>query len=339
MSALYDKDSNISREIVDHRISSTSELVFKPKVTSSPVKQSRDNGDHDHFDFDDRRQASFALLHDDMDEVENTDVTAEESNFTKCTVCTVTGEERSKTLNKEKRKAIEGVLTKHLNVAGNERRAYERHKEKSRGDNKYLCVSIDGMDQSKTTIPHLTRLDKGSQHSWRLQTHLTGAIIHGTMDYGKDVRIFVNTADIPSDSNLTLNILMLALEGYVKKHNKLPEVLYLQFDNCWRENKNIYVLGFCYLLVALGIVQKVRINFLIVGHTHNDVDQAFSRIAEALRKWVALTLDKLTDVIKRSYEKPVPEVTILNHLYDFREWLTPHFAGKFKNHSRPHNSV
>lgn len=113
------------------------------------------------------------------------------------------------------------------------------------------------MDQSKTTIPHLTRVDKGSQHLWRLRTHVTGALIHGTMDYGKDVIMFINTADIPSDSNLTLNVLISALEKHVRKYNKLPEKLYLQFDNCWRENKNRYILCFSYMLVAMGIVKKV----------------------------------------------------------------------------------
>ena len=36
---------------------------------------------------------------------------------------------------------------------------------------------------------------------------------------------------------------------------------------------------------------QVRINFLIIGHTHNDVDQIFSKLAEALRRLVAITLD------------------------------------------------
>ena len=37
----------------------------------------------------------------------------------------------------------------------------------------------------------------------------------------------------------------------------LPGVLYLQMDNCWRENKNIYVLGMCALLVQTKIFRKV----------------------------------------------------------------------------------
>ena len=135
--------------------------------------------------------------------------------------------------------------------------AYEKHKEKARRDSKYLCISIDGMDQSKTTLPHLTRTDKGSQNLWRLRTHVTGALIHGTMDYSKDAIMFVNTADLPSDSNLTLDVLLSALELHMKKYNKLPEKLYLQFDNCWRENKNKYILCFSFLLVAMGIVKTV----------------------------------------------------------------------------------
>ena len=41
------------------------------------------------------------------------------------------------------------------------------------------------------------------------------------------------------------------------KGKPLPPILYIQMDNCWRENKNQYVLGFCALLVKLKIVIKV----------------------------------------------------------------------------------
>ena len=135
-----------------------------------------------------------------------------------------------------------------------EREAYERHKEKARQSSRYLCICTDGMDHSKTSISHFSRHDKTTKHLWNLHTHVTGVLVHGTMDFGKSAMAFINTSDLSSDSNLTLNVLMKALETYASRSGSLPEVLYLQFDNCWRENKNMYVLGFCYLLVALGIV-------------------------------------------------------------------------------------
>lgn len=113
------------------------------------------------------------------------------------------------------------------------------------------------MDQSKTSVPHIPGKDKATAHLWRLHTHVTGVVIHHTGAFGKSIQMYLTTKDVPADSNLTLNVLVRALEDYVKQHNKLPETLYLQFDNCWRENKNCYVLGFAYLLVALRIVKKV----------------------------------------------------------------------------------
>ena len=44
---------------------------------------------------------------------------------------------------------------------------------------------------------------------------------------------------------------------------QLPPTLYLQKDNCWRENKNHYMLCFLALLVELGIFKKVN-NFVIL---------------------------------------------------------------------------
>lgn len=38
--------------------------------------------------------------------------------------------------------------------------------------------------------------------------------------------------------------------------DSLPEVLYLQLDNCFREKKNKYLFGYCALLVELNIFRE-----------------------------------------------------------------------------------
>lgn len=68
----------------------------------------------------------------------------------------------------------------------------------------------------------------------------------------------------PHDSNLTCNFLLQIL----LKLEKLPKILYLQLDNCWRENKNRYFFGFVGFLVQKKIFDQVYICFLMKGHTH-----------------------------------------------------------------------
>jgi hypothetical protein len=50
--------------------------------------------------------------------------------------------------------------------------------------------------------------------------------------------------------------------------------LFLQLDNCSGENKNWLVLQFLSMLVDMKIVKAIEVNFLPVGHTHIDIDQA-----------------------------------------------------------------
>lgn len=64
----------------------------------------------------------------------------------------------------------------------------------------------------------------------------------------------------------------------------LPEVLYLQLDNSCRENKNQIVFGYLNMLVELRIFQKVKVGFLLVGNTHDHVDQMFSHFSVTLRR-------------------------------------------------------
>ena len=54
-------------------------------------------------------------------------------------------------------------------------------------------------------------------------------------------------------------------------------------DNCVRENKNRFVFTYLSWLIYSGVFKEIYVNFLPVGHTHNDNDQLSSRVAVACR--------------------------------------------------------
>ena len=85
------------------------------------------------------------------------------------------------------------------------------------------------------------------------------------------------------------------------QYKPLPQCLYLQLDNCAGENKNRYVFAFLSLLVAKGIFKQIYVGFLMVGHTHEDVDAMFSKFSESMRIKDAYTLPQMMDIFHNSY--------------------------------------
>ena len=139
-----------------------------------------------------------------------------------------------------------------------ERRKYYIHREKARSEpHKYVTIIIDGMDQSKTNIPHLLHTTKSTQNLWRLRTHLTGVLVHTKSSRGKVAYGFYVILQFPRDCNLTIHALLKALADLCCSGKPLPRVLYLQLDNCFREDKNKYFFSFCSLLVQRKLFQKV----------------------------------------------------------------------------------
>ena len=91
--------------------------------------------------------------------------------------------------------------------------------------------------------------------------------------HGSKPRIFLSYENIASDPNMTCEIYrVLRAEQEARiAEGGLPDTLYLQFDNCIRENKNTAFTYACWL-VERGIFKEVFISFLPVGHTHFDCD-------------------------------------------------------------------
>jgi hypothetical protein len=54
-------------------------------------------------------------------------------------------------------------------------------------------------------------------------------------------------------------------------YQRSPKLI-LQVDNCFRENKNHYMLAYLGLLVHYKWFTEIEMHSLIQGHTHEDID-------------------------------------------------------------------
>ena len=84
----------------------------------------------------------------------------------------------------------------------------------------------------------------------------------------------------------------------------LPKKLFLQLDNSAKDNKNRYVLAFCSLLIARRVFKEVTVGFLIVGHTHEDIDAHFSYLLKLLKMKNTYVLADLMKAFMDSRRRP-----------------------------------
>ena len=100
--------------------------------------------------------------------------------------------------------------------------------------------------------------------------------VHGLGNY-----VYVADESVPGGSNLILEVLnrtLLDLDARGLLPTDPESVFYLQVDNCG-ENRNRTMFAYLTDLVRRGVFSKIRAGFLMVGHTHEDIDQFFSVIA------------------------------------------------------------
>lgn len=255
---------------------------------------------------------------------------SERSSFTECKECSMIRKAKSANLSKRERLLIEEQKRAHLLVQRIAREKYYKHIKKAKDNpQKYCSIIVDNMDQAKTNLPRLPSYHKGDVNLTRIHHHVTGILSHGQ---GKAF-IFTWTDKFPSDTNITMNCLLKVFED-LSMQGQLPPVLYLQADNSAKDNKNFILLGFLGSLVQRKIFQKVKLSFLMVGHTHEDVDQLFSRVSIQIGNKAIKTLDHLHAEIQQSYH-PEPMTTFLENIWDYRG-LALESPVQLSGHKSPH---
>jgi hypothetical protein len=180
----------------------------------------------------------------------------------------------------------------------------------------------DKMDHAKTASPVFSHKSKLLDGLFKLPVSVTGMIAHGHGDvryahYGLDIfphdsnytvgsfakllrdlelppkyssrQLFVGSGSAPlfravlSGAHMCNSSLRPAPEVPIPG-SSLPPILNVQMDNATGDNKNRFVFCFWSLLVAKKIFREVYVSFMLVGHTHDDIDALFGRWSMVLKK-------------------------------------------------------
>ncbi|MEM9681301.1 MAG: hypothetical protein AAF901_13340, partial [Bacteroidota bacterium] len=187
----------------------------------------------------------------------------------------------------------------HMDFVLRERCEYRQKAEKAKlFPSKYLSIIIDGADQSAFGLPHFCSSTK-DQRGHSLKVRLVGVLDHAVIN-----RLLLMTLTQEYESGA--NHIIEAIHRYLvirSADGDLPKILYVQMDNCTRENKNRYLMAHLECLVSWGLFESIEVGFLPIGHTHEDIDQAFSATSKRLRSNNAITLEDLHNELRQTYNE------------------------------------
>jgi hypothetical protein len=249
--------------------------------------------------------------------------------FAKCSFCVKWRQiATDKKVSSKTREDAKNRLKMHVAWAHKDERGYYHSKRAQaiREPAEFISIAIDGTDKFPNGFPHFFEKTK-SDDGMRFKLHTICVCVHGSAPY-----IYLAHENILSDPNLTCEVLMRVLLAEERKRGSLPKTLYLQFDNCWRENKNTYTEKFLEWLVERGVHRVVNVSFLPVGHTHFDPDQLASRIDEVLKHRNVTSIDELIRLLNMCYT-PRPDVEFIHDVLDWRSLLNPEGSRDFPVHT------
>jgi hypothetical protein len=99
---------------------------------------------------------------------------------------------------------------------------------------------------------------------------------------------------------------------HTDEQRKVPfmwsEGLHVTFDNTSGDSKNSTTFRYLALLVAMGIYRYITVSTLMVGHTHDIVDQMFSVWSQRLRENNAPALSDLMKLMRDKYSTKIYEL-------------------------------
>jgi|ERR1700722_8826531 len=174
----------------------------------------------------------------------------------------------------------------------------------------------DGYD-----VPHIIPVTKETANLPKISINAVGTINHSAAT--RDYMFFLE--QYKKDSNLMLTCFYLHILEHFDVTGKHPPILWLQADNCFKENKNRWMMGFCYWLVHIGWFKEVVISMLPLGHTHIDIDQMFSTFSMFLDRHSVEFISDIRQAVDNAYKKEEtkPKTAFLPVVFNWVGFFAP----------------
>ncbi|CAN0284914.1 unnamed protein product [Ectocarpus sp. 12 AP-2014] len=133
-------------------------------------------------------------------------------------------------------------------------------------------LQVDAANQSNFATPIGASQAHGvDDRDYAERQKIYGALVSGIM-----MQVFMIPQILGTGSNMVCTTLFtLFMELTLQWEHSLGDV-FIQMDNTVSENKNNFIMGFLAALVGRGVMRSVTLCFMMVGHTHIQIDQVFS---------------------------------------------------------------
>lgn len=198
-----------------------------------------------------------------------------------------------------------------------------------------LCIIIDSMDKTKMAWPRwpCERLPKSMAGLVRPRFILTASIAHGwaTLFFAQDE---VHNHGSAAFCEVVCRTIEHVFQMSRRQGRQFPSHLVIQADNTVAQAKNQHAFIFLAWLVTKYKFITVNILFLMVGHTHEDVDQLFGVVLKLVlqrfrfqtpEEFLKLLHQELVNRVAAKGEELVTDVLL--GIRDYAAWLAPMGCG------------
>ena len=218
----------------------------------------------------------------------------------------------------------------HHSEARGERACYYQRRESGRDPlADTASIILDKWDSAKCTVPYFARKPAAWWNGVSknvLAQHVLGVMVHANPK--NKVYLFTFNDSVASGANNNIEGIRRTLFAEYAGRC-LPRTLYIQSDNA-SDNKCWTVLLFLGMLVYHNYTVDIYFSFLLVGHTHEDIDALFAVISRHFRSIPNHSISGKTpqsfqeEMSESLTEKFVADCQAMEWVLDWDAHLKPH---------------
>ena len=153
-----------------------------------------------------------------------------------CDTCLALSQYRRNCQTKDQIVYVQALLYKHKEAYGRSRIVIAELRQSAMSfPADIMMIMLDDMDNQKSFVPRILERGKALCGLNTLPSKVTGTITwSGLYEGGRSIKYFINHNQFPQNGNKTVSVIYRLLQDFVKKFKKLPKMLVVNCDNCWR---------------------------------------------------------------------------------------------------------